>query len=252
VPLAAQTYKVQFTAGRSFRDKVCQAQDLMRHRVPDGNLETIFEAALDLLIDQVQKERFALGRKPRGEGGGRGDDRDGGGGDFGEREQDGAAVTTNEAKPRSVPAETATASISASEAGGTPASVAGMLTGGSGAKEGTAPRTKSPDNEKRGGVSRHVPDGIRRAVYKRDGGRCTFVNEKGKRCPETGGLELDHVDGFAETRKHDIQKLRLLCRAHNQREAEKKYGRAFMMSARKSRSAPSTRSGTSPVPATSG
>ena len=40
-------------------------QDLLRHRIPDGNIATVMETALDLLIEQVTKERFAVGRKPR-------------------------------------------------------------------------------------------------------------------------------------------------------------------------------------------
>jgi len=43
------------------------------------------------------------------------------------------------------------------------------------------------------------PDAIKRAVYERDGGRCTFADERGRRCGETGALEFDHVDGFART-----------------------------------------------------
>src|ERR1700738_2527137 len=34
-PLTEETFKVQFTAGRAFRDKLRQAQDLLRHRIPD-------------------------------------------------------------------------------------------------------------------------------------------------------------------------------------------------------------------------
>src|SRR5438105_10647990 len=64
-PLSAETYKVQFTASRAFRDKLRQAQDLLRHRVPDGDPAAIFEKALDLLIERVKKERFGVGRKPR-------------------------------------------------------------------------------------------------------------------------------------------------------------------------------------------
>src|SRR5207248_4179380 len=40
-------------------------QDLLRHRVPDGDLATIVEKAVDLLIEEVKKERFATGRKSR-------------------------------------------------------------------------------------------------------------------------------------------------------------------------------------------
>ena len=81
-------------------------------------------------------------------------------------------------------------------------------------------------------ASRHVPDAIKRAVYQRDGGRCTFVDPRGQRCGETAALELDHVEGFARTRRHDLDKLRLLCRAHNQYAADEMYGRAFMDAAR--------------------
>ncbi len=64
-PLSEGTFKIQFTAGRAFRDKLREAQDLLRHRVPEGDLATIFDRALDLLIEEVKKERFAAGRKPR-------------------------------------------------------------------------------------------------------------------------------------------------------------------------------------------
>ena len=77
-------------------------------------------------------------------------------------------------------------------------------------------------------TSRHVPDAIKRAVYERDGGRCTFVDDRGNRCSETGALEFDHIDGFARTHVHDVNAIRLLCRAHNQYAADKLYGRAFM------------------------
>jgi len=76
------------------------------------------------------------------------------------------------------------------------------------------------------------PDAIKRAVYERDEGRCTFADERGRRCGETGALEFDHVDGFARTHRHDVDGIRLLCRAHNQHAAEQVYGRAFMERAR--------------------
>jgi len=62
--------------------------------------------------------------------------------------------------------------------------------------------------------------------------RCTFTDEDGRRCGETGALEFDHLDGFARTRLHQADRIRLLCRAHNQHAAEKMYGRAFMERAR--------------------
>jgi hypothetical protein len=44
-PLSADTFKIQFAATRTCRDKLRRAQDLMRHRIPDGDLGTIFEKA---------------------------------------------------------------------------------------------------------------------------------------------------------------------------------------------------------------
>ena len=80
--------------------------------------------------------------------------------------------------------------------------------------------------------SRHIPDAIKRAVYERDGGRCTFTDDRGCRCAQAGGLEFDHLDGFARTHLHDADRIRLLCRAHNQHAAEATYGRDFMERAR--------------------
>ncbi len=64
-PLTEETFKFQFTGSRACRDKLREAQDLLRHRIPDGDPATIFEKALDLLIEHVKKERFATGRKAR-------------------------------------------------------------------------------------------------------------------------------------------------------------------------------------------
>jgi len=156
-------FQIQFTASRAFRDKVVETQGLLRHRVPDGDLESILGRALDLLIVQVKKERFGVGRRTR------------------------KAATEAELKP--------------------------------------ADETSS----------RHIPDAIKRAVYERDGGRCTFTDERGRRCEETSGLVFDHVEGFARTHRHTVEGIRLLCRAHNQFVAEQMYGRAFMEKARERR-----------------
>ena len=64
-PLSAEAYRVQFTASPELRDKIRQAQELLRHQLPSGDLAPILERALTLLIAQVKKERFGVGRKPR-------------------------------------------------------------------------------------------------------------------------------------------------------------------------------------------
>ena len=45
---------------------------------------------------------------------------------------------------------------------------------------------------------RHVPAAVRREVVARDGERCAFVSDDGRRCREKGFLELDHVVPVAQ------------------------------------------------------
>ena len=69
---------------------------------------------------------------------------------------------------------------------------------------------------------------MKRAVCERDQKRCTFVSESGKRCEERGFLEYDHAEPVARGGKSTIENVRLLCRAHNQFEAERAFGAEFM------------------------
>src|SRR5690606_22319279 len=39
---------------------------------------------------------------------------------------------------------------------------------------------------------RHVSAAIRREVWTRDAGRCAYTDDRGRRCPETGSLDLHH------------------------------------------------------------
>jgi hypothetical protein len=78
------------------------------------------------------------------------------------------------------------------------------------------------------GTLRSIPSQIRNAVYKRDGGRCVFVHKDGRGCGSTRRLEFDHVVPLAQGGKTTVENLRLLCRAHNQYEAERAFGREFM------------------------
>ncbi len=69
--------------------------------------------------------------------------------------------------------------------------------------------------------TRRIPSALRRAVWRRDGGRCSYVGTTG-RCGETRGLEIDHVQPWALGGRSDLESnLRLLCRAHNQSEARR-------------------------------
>jgi hypothetical protein len=62
---------------------------------------------------------------------------------------------------------------------------------------------------------RHISADVRRTVWNRDGGRCTFVSEAGQRCSARKRLEFDHVLEVARGGRATVDRIRLRCRAHN-------------------------------------
>jgi hypothetical protein len=99
-------------------------------------------------------------------------------------------------------------------------------------------RTKSPRKRISGSPttpgSRHIPAAVRRAVHERDGGRCRFVDEEGRRCSARDGLEFHHRHPFGLGGDHSPDGLSLVCRTHNQHLAEADYGRRAMARHRRS------------------
>lgn len=71
--------------------------------------------------------------------------------------------------------------------------------------------------------TRNVPKRLKREIWVRDEGRCTFVRN-GRRCVETRWLEIDHIIPFAMGGQAELANLRLLCRAHNQLSARRIFG----------------------------
>ena len=69
-------FRIAFTASSEFRQKLQKARDLLRHKLPDGNLETILNEALDHLL----KAKNLRGKRTR-------------------------TVTANPSNPRHIPAE---------------------------------------------------------------------------------------------------------------------------------------------------
>jgi 5-methylcytosine-specific restriction endonuclease McrA len=142
------------------------AQELLGHAVPGGDPVAVFGRALEALIRQLERKKFASTERPR--------------------------------KPRAA----------------------------------TRPRT--------------VPAHVKRAVWQRDQGQCAFVSAQGRRCSSRARLEFDHREPVARGGPSRAEDLRLLCRAHNQFEAERLFGQAFMHRKREAaRVARATRPGTS-------
>lgn len=76
-----------------------------------------------------------------------------------------------------------------------------------------------------------VPAATLRQAYERSGGHCEYVADDGTRCESRAFLEADHETPRALGGGHET--IRILCRHHNQLEAERKLGKDIMDGARR-------------------
>ncbi len=85
---------------------------------------------------------------------------------------------------------------------------------------------------KKSKTTRHIPQEIKRAVFERDGMRCSYVDpQSGRRCVETERLEFQHHRAFGKGGAHTVDNLSLYCDAHNQMAARRDYGDAHIEAA---------------------
>lgn len=63
-PLAPEQYLVKFTASGAMHEKLREAQALLRHQVPSGDVAEIFDRALTLLLAELRKGRHAATSRP--------------------------------------------------------------------------------------------------------------------------------------------------------------------------------------------
>ena len=149
-PLSAERYALQVTIGQETHEKLRYVQALLSHRLPSGDLAQVLDLALDALMGQLEKRKFAATETPR------------------------------------------------------------------------------PPSGRPSASARHIPAEVKRAVWERDQGQCTFVTERGERCRSRKFLEYDHVDPVARNGQATVARMRLRCRGHNQFEAERTFGAGFM------------------------
>jgi hypothetical protein len=130
--LAPQRFALQLTIGQSTYEKLQYAQALLSHQLAPGDLAAVVDRALDALLGQLERRKFAATTQPR-------------------------------------------------------------------------PRRASAGK-------RHIPAEVRRAVWARDGGQCTFMSETGQRCPARSRLEFDHSEPVARGGQATVANLHLRCR----------------------------------------
>ena len=74
-------------------------------------------------------------------------------------------------------------------------------------------------------TTRQIPAAVKRAVHERDGGRCRYEDEQGRRCTARQGLEFHHRRPFGHGGDHSVANISLACKCHNAYLAEVDYGR---------------------------
>jgi hypothetical protein len=60
-----ERYRVQFTIGKETHDKLRRVQALLRREIPDGDPGAIFDRAIALLLERVEKQKLGGATKPR-------------------------------------------------------------------------------------------------------------------------------------------------------------------------------------------
>jgi hypothetical protein len=86
-----------------------------------------------------------------------------------------------------------------------------------------APRKTLAETDTSGGP-RSIPAAVRRAVYERAGGRCAFMDARGRRCEERSRLQFHHRHPHGHGGDRTPGNISLLCRSHNRYLAEIDYG----------------------------
>jgi hypothetical protein len=185
-PLSADRSRIHVNVSRQFTSKLEAAREGLSHAIPGATMEQVLEAALDLLLEKQARAR-GLVKKPR--------------------------TTLAVAAPR-VEAR----SVTSSPPTGIPSQPS---------QEPAPPLAlvpTEPPSPRRTGPRESIPAAVRRAVWQRYGGRCSWPLDGGGVCGSTHRLELDHMVPWARWGGETIDDLRIVCRAHNALAARREFG----------------------------
>lgn len=64
-PLAVGRYLLRVTIGAETHARLDKARDLLRHAVPDGDLATVLDRALAVLVDQLERRKTGRASRPK-------------------------------------------------------------------------------------------------------------------------------------------------------------------------------------------
>jgi 5-methylcytosine-specific restriction endonuclease McrA len=203
VPLTADVRRVHFNVDKQVVRKLEAAREGLSHAIPGATMEQVLEVALDLLLEkqarargQVKKPRTSVAvAAPRAE-----------------RQPAEATAQRMEPLPLTKGRQNQLGNCSVARPEG----------------RGISPPTTAPLPPRREGPRDAIPAAVRRAVWARDGGHCTWPLDGGGVCGSTHRLELDHVIPWAEWGPSTVENLRVVCRRHNALAARRQFGERLM------------------------
>jgi 5-methylcytosine-specific restriction endonuclease McrA len=191
VPLSPRRYKIEITVDEATHDKLRSLQDLLGRSATGRDPAAIISRAIDVLLDRTLARRAGCTDRPKPTQGKR------------------------------------TVSTSLAADGGSSKREQRSRTIPAAVQRGQRIQT-TPATAQRGQRTRTIPAAVRREVWRRDSGRCCFVDACGRRCAATSNVEFHHRKPFAVGGGPTPQNIELRCAAHNQYQADLDFGRSFM------------------------
>lgn len=230
VQVSPRQFKLTLVVGAEFKAKVDRVKKILSHRIPDGNLETVLAAALDLVIAKDDNRRGPPTTKKGGTG-------------EATAARSASKPTARGIRARATPASAVDDLRVAAESGeavdvefGASVGDATMSPADSTAAMERSAHAAVPSVE-RGefarGVREHIPAEVARALWERDGGKCCWVLASGEICGSEFQVQHDHEIPVAQGGRSILSNLRLLCAPHNLLAARRELGEALMAKYRK-------------------
>jgi hypothetical protein len=218
-PHSGERYSVRMTVSKAFMDEFRQVRNALSHVVPGGKME-------DVLRECMRTTREVCARRMRGSASARGVrkvSRSGGevrpphAGTAGAASTNVELIQGTEAQPTSaaLPPAPGVQRPPSTDVDATTSSILEPM-----------PESAKPRKGKRG--SRYVRVAIRKEVFERDEGCCTFVGADGRRCRSTYQLQFHHKVPFAWGGPPTSVNLTLHCARHNKHRAYEDYGASHM------------------------
>ena len=215
--------RISFTVDPGFMEKLERIRSLLSGSHPSGmSFEELFDSLIEEYLDRHAPERRNARRRSRALSKGSvragSEDRDKGrpGGRSGTSEVRGGLERPGKRSMSGAVPGPAPGQLKRPAPGASPCSVSGKAPAACGSTGISSPG------------SRHIPASVRDRVYERDGGRCAYIGQDGRRCGSTWDLEIDHIVPKALGGDDSPPNLRLLCRRHNMLEARRRLGPELM------------------------